>query len=153
MGDRDAYLSRKSAIEDDLRHWQNYTTEARQMHIELMMCADAFNRLVGLWEKADDDGRQLLARGLFDEILFDLDEQRMTDFKLKPWAEQFLVIRGLQAGAEGTALPPAGIEPAPSPPEGDALSAELRGRKMASILVGFTGGRNPCHWKCRLNLR
>ena len=74
-------------------------------------------------------------------------------FKLKPWAQQFLLVRGFGCEAIGSIVPPAGIEPAPSPPEGDALSAELRGRKMASILVGITGGRNPCHWKCRLNLR
>ena len=67
--------------------------------------------------------------GLFEEIVYDLDLQQIVDFRLKSWAERFLVVRGMQLGGEGTALPPAGIEPAPSPPEGDALSAELRGRK------------------------
>ena len=93
-----------------------------------MLCAEAFNRLVGLWETANDEGRQFLARGLFEEIVFDLDDQVMVGFKLKAWAERFLVVRGLQTGAKGTAVPPAGIEPAPLPPEGNALSAELRGR-------------------------
>ena len=91
--------------------------------------------------------------GLFDEIVYDLDLQQIVDFRLKPWADQFLIVCAAMCEATGTEVPPAGIEPAPSPPEGDALSAELRGRKMASILVGITGGRNPCHWKCRLNLR
>lgn len=153
MGDRDAYLSRKSTIEDELRHWQNYSSETTQMQIQLTMCVNAFTRLVDLWKSSSDEGRQTLAKGLFEEIVFDLDDQMMVDFKLKPWAERFLVVRGLQTGAEGTALPPAGIEPAPSPPEGDALSAELRGRKNAIIVGGLAGARNPCHWKCRLNLR
>ena len=122
------YINRKQAQEAELLRWERYTTEARQTHIELMLCAEAFNRLVGLWETADDEGRQFLARGLFEEIVFDLDDQVMVGFKLKAWAERFLVVRGLQTGAKGTAVPPAGIEPAPLPPEGNALSAELRGR-------------------------
>ncbi|MFN8377038.1 MAG: hypothetical protein U0452_00045 [Anaerolineae bacterium] len=47
----------------------------------LKMCADAFNRLVGLWETADEEGRQILARGLFEEIVFDLDSQMMVGFQ------------------------------------------------------------------------
>lgn len=38
------------------------------------------------------DGTQ--ARNLFDEIIYDLDQQRIVSFKLKTWAQQFLVLRG-----------------------------------------------------------
>jgi len=30
---------------------------------------------------------------LFDEIVYDLDKQQIIGFKLKSWAEQFLMVR------------------------------------------------------------
>ena len=33
------------------------------------------------------------AYSLFDEILYDLDAQRITDFHLKPWADRFVILR------------------------------------------------------------
>lgn len=38
----------------------------------------------------------------------------------------------------GTVVPPTGIEPVPSPPEGDALSAELRGRIVDSDIIAIS---------------
>jgi hypothetical protein len=35
----------------------------------------------------------MLAHSLFDEIVYDLDRQRIVDFKIKAWAEPFLVLR------------------------------------------------------------
>lgn len=34
-----------------------------------------------------------MARNLFDFIVYNLDEQRIVDFRLKPWADRFLVLR------------------------------------------------------------
>ncbi len=151
--DRDAYLARKADLEEELLHWENYTIEVSQIQVQLALCVDSIARLVELWEDSSDEGRQTLARGLFEEIVFDLDAERIVDFKLKAWAQQFLLVRGYNSEAMGPNVPPAGIEPAPSPPEGDALSAELRGRKMPLILVGFPAARKPRHWKYRGHLR
>ena len=85
-------------------------------------------RLTSLWEQSSDEDRHSLAMGLFDEIVYDLDLQEIVDFRLKPWADQFLIVRAAMCEMTGTVVPPAGIEPAPLPPEGNALSAELRGR-------------------------
>ena len=65
-----------------------------------------------------------LAHSLFDYIVYDLDAQRIVDFRLKPWADRFLTIRaGIyeleEAGKEkyppfqetGTGMPPRGFEP------------------------------------------
>jgi hypothetical protein len=37
---------------------------------------------------------------LFDEIVVDIDTRRITSFKLKPWAEQFLIVRASLYDAE-----------------------------------------------------
>jgi hypothetical protein len=34
-----------------------------------------------------------LAQNLFEYIVYDLDLQRITDFRLKPWADRFLTLR------------------------------------------------------------
>ena len=41
--------------------------------------------------------------------MFDLDSERIVNFKLKPWAQQFLLVRGYQTGVIGSNVPPAGI--------------------------------------------
>lgn len=155
--ERDVYLKRKAVIEDELLHWQNYTSETMQMQVQLTLCVEALTRLVDLWESCSDEARQILAKGLFDEIVFDLDSERITNFKLKPWAQQFLLVRGYQCEAIGSNVPPAGIEPAPLPPEGNALSAELwgrqHGRNATLILVAICRRRKPLHWKTSANMR
>jgi hypothetical protein len=122
---REDSLLRKPTQKADLARGQNYMAEVRQPHVELMLCAEALNRLTGLWEGATDEGRQLLALGLFEAIVFDLDEQRTTDFKLKALAERLLVVRGMQLGGDGTALPPAGNDPSFEPAVIWALLEEI----------------------------
>ncbi len=150
------FLTKKRSIEADLMSWESYSTEASRLYVQLTLCVDALARLVELWDESSDEDRHSLARGLFDEIVFDLDLQQIVDFKLKPWAEQFLIVRG-NSEMTGTDLPPAGIEPAPLPPEGNALSAELWGhqhnRNAPLILVGRCRRRKPHHWKISANLR
>jgi hypothetical protein len=34
-----------------------------------------------------------MARHLFEYVVYDLDRQEIVDFRLKPWADQFLVLR------------------------------------------------------------
>ena len=41
----------------------------------------------------DAEDRQGIARSLFSYIVFDLDSRRIVDFRLKPWADRFLVLR------------------------------------------------------------
>lgn len=43
---------------------------------------------------SDDEDRQGMVRNLFSYIVYDLDAQRITDFRLKPWADRFLILRG-----------------------------------------------------------
>jgi hypothetical protein len=92
--ERVEYLRRKAAIERDLAYWQNYTTETEKLNSQLAMCVDAVTKIAVLWESSTDENRRGLAHTLFEEIVFDLDTQQIVSFKLKPWADQFIMLRG-----------------------------------------------------------
>ncbi len=92
--DREEYLRRKQHIEHELVQWQNYTTETETMSQQLAMCADAMTKLASLWSDSTDEGKRGLAHNLFEELVYDLDKQQIVDFRLKAWAEQFLILRG-----------------------------------------------------------
>ena len=71
------------------------------MSQQLLLCIDAVTKIAELWENSTDEGRNGLAHNLFEEIVYDLDKQQIVDFKLKAWAEQFLVLRGQLYEDEG----------------------------------------------------
>ena len=87
------FLTKKRSIEADLMSWESYSTEASRLYVQLTLCVDALARLVELWDESSDEDRHSLAMGLFEEIVFDLDLQQIVDFRLKPWADQFLIVR------------------------------------------------------------
>ncbi len=64
---------------------------------QLVMCIDAVSKIADLWQNSDDDARNGLAHSLFEEIIYALDKEQIVDFRLKAWAEQFLVLRGQQS--------------------------------------------------------
>jgi hypothetical protein len=53
----------------------------------------AFSQVAHQWSSADSDERIVLARGLFQYLVFDLDKQQIVDFRLHPWADQYLILR------------------------------------------------------------
>ena len=66
--------------------------------MELTMCIHAVDVITRLWEISEDEDKQGMARHLFEHIIYDLDRQEIVDFRLKPWADQFLMLRvGLYA--------------------------------------------------------
>jgi hypothetical protein len=84
------------------------------------MCIHAVETMTRLWEVSSDEDKQGLARHLFDYLVYDLDRQEIVDFRLKPWADQFLRLRaGLYAEeqfqADDNRVAPTGFEPVFSP--------------------------------------
>jgi len=61
--------------------------------MELTLCIHAVQTLTRLWEVSSDEDKQGMARHLFEYVIYDLEEQQIVDFRLKAWAEQFLLIR------------------------------------------------------------
>ncbi len=90
---REEYLRRVEENERQIVHWQARTTESERKALELSMCIEAVNRISSLWDTADDEDRQGMVQYLFTEIVFDLDTRRIVSYKLKPWADDFLMLR------------------------------------------------------------
>lgn len=90
---REEYLADVERNEREIAHWEARTSETEKAALELAMCVDMVEKLEKLWKWGTPDEQQAMARSLFTEIVFDLDTRRITDFKLKPWADRFLTIR------------------------------------------------------------
>ncbi|MFN8378124.1 MAG: recombinase family protein [Anaerolineae bacterium] len=90
---REEYHRRVELNEKELASWQARTTEREQLALELGMCIDAIHRVTLMWTMSSDEDKQGMARHLFDHLVYDLDRGQIVDFRLKPWAEQFLTAR------------------------------------------------------------
>jgi len=64
------------------------------MALELAMCIDAVEKLHFIWEQSNDEDRQGFVRNLFEWVEYDLDARRITNFRLKSWADRFIILRG-----------------------------------------------------------
>jgi DNA invertase Pin-like site-specific DNA recombinase len=102
--DRSEYLRTRETNEREIGHWEARTTETAKLAVELTMCIDAVDRLVANWEKSSDEDKQGLAQSLFENIVYDLDRQQIVSFKLKPWADRFLVFRSALYNLEDTGV-------------------------------------------------
>ena len=88
------YLKRRDDIHRLIAHWEARTTDLYKKAFELTHCLTAFTELVQSWDDARGDQRLRLARGLFQYLVYDLDQQKIVDFRLHPWADQYLILRG-----------------------------------------------------------
>ncbi len=91
--EKEEYRRRVEQNEREIAHWEARTTETEKAGLELAMCMDAIDKLARLWDIGDDEDRQGMARSLFSYIVYNLDTRRIVDFRLKPWADRFLVLR------------------------------------------------------------
>lgn len=124
---REEYVRRKEQNEREIAHWNARTTETDRVALELTLCQEAIARVGQMWNSGNDDDKQGLVRSLFEEIVLNLDTQRITSFKLKPWADNFISLRAAlyqddgQGGGNktapdglqglGKAVTPTGLEP------------------------------------------
>jgi len=58
--------------------------------VSLLRSIDYLSDLRHLWQIASDTERQTLARLLFEDIVYDLDEQRIVSYRLKAWLTPLL---------------------------------------------------------------
>jgi hypothetical protein len=91
--DHAEYRRRVESNEREMLSWRARTTETEKLATELTMCVQAIETMNKLWEVSDDENKQGMARHLFEYVVYDLDRQEIADFRLKPWADQFLVAR------------------------------------------------------------
>ncbi|MBZ0282518.1 MAG: recombinase family protein [Anaerolineae bacterium] len=87
------YYRQKDYHERQIAYWEARTTDKQRIKLELTTCMGIVRRLKEFWDYTSGEDRKLLAHSLFDEIIYDLDLKRIVDFKIKNWAEPFLVLR------------------------------------------------------------
>jgi hypothetical protein len=90
---REDYLKIKEQNEPQIVHWQARTTETEKAALELRMCMQVINQMVELWDGSNDGDRQQMAHMLFECVVYDLEQRHIVDFRLKPWADRYLVPR------------------------------------------------------------
>lgn len=91
--DAEEYYRQKDHHERQIGHWEVYITDRQKILLELTTAMEMVKRLQQFWDMSEGEDRKLLAHSLFDEIVYDLDARQITDFKVKQWAEPFLILR------------------------------------------------------------
>jgi hypothetical protein len=99
LSDED-YRTHMAEYRAELAYWEAYTTEKEEVALQLSLCLDAIDKVARLWDIAEAEERRTMAHNLFDYIVYNLDKQRIVDFRLKPWANRFLVLRAAVAAEE-----------------------------------------------------
>lgn len=120
---REEYLRRVERNEREITSWQARTTEVEKLGMELTMCLHAVETLTRMWEVSGEEDKQGMARHLFEYVTYDLEREEIVDFRLKPWAENFLRLRAaLYTEQKNYAtdynenpIVPTGLEPVSSP--------------------------------------
>lgn len=79
--------------EHEITRLQAQMAERREAEIALTLTMKMVADLIQSWHQANPETRRSLAHGLFEEIIYDLDEQKIVDFKLKPWAELLMQLK------------------------------------------------------------
>lgn len=90
---REEYLAVKEQNEREIAHWETRSAETEHAAIELQTCMNVINEMVKIWDVSSDEDRQNMAHMLFEYIVYDLDKQQIVDFRLKAWADRYLVHR------------------------------------------------------------
>ena len=90
---REEYMRRKELNEREIAHWESRNKEVQQIGFELTMCWNAVQQIADIWKNGTPEDKHGIARNLFDHIVFDLDTHRVVDFRLKAWADDFIVLR------------------------------------------------------------
>jgi|GEM_PF-3331113 len=83
--ERAQYEARIQNLEAKIAVLETHSLGTLDTPISLLLCIDPLSDLRQLWQIALDAERQILARLLFEDIVYDLDARRITAYHLKPW--------------------------------------------------------------------
>ena len=81
---------RKAKNKHDIARWESYTSESQKIASETVVSAEALNKITRSWGSSSDEDRYHMAHQLFEYLVYDLDEQRFVDFRLKDWAQKLI---------------------------------------------------------------
>lgn len=88
------FKERRSFHEREIERWQHMTTDSQKLRMSLSECSKQMELLTESWASAIGEAKQKLAHSLFDEIVYNLNTRQIVGFRLKVWAELFLMRRG-----------------------------------------------------------
>lgn len=77
----------------EIARLQALSAEQVEAEIALRLTTEMISNLVQHWHQGSAQDRRGLAHSLFEYLVYDLDTQQITDFKLKPWAELLMQLK------------------------------------------------------------
>ncbi len=87
------YKRIREVNEQEIAHWEARTVKEQEVMIELMTVLGTLTNLKRVWYEGTETDKKGLVNSIFEYILFDLDTEQIIDFRLKPWADQYLIVR------------------------------------------------------------
>lgn len=88
------YEQRIEQSERELSLWKTRTSDKQKITIELTKVKELISQTAFLWHNSSDEDKHGLAETLFDYIIYDLDAKQIVGYKLKAWAERYMILRG-----------------------------------------------------------
>ncbi|MCI0714378.1 MAG: recombinase family protein [Chloroflexi bacterium] len=152
---KEEYKERTERFNREIVSWQNKTTQAEKIQIELNSCLAIIQQMATLWESSSPKEKKGMAEKLFEKVIYDLDTGEITDFRLKPWADRFLVLRShLVAGEDVPAAEQQKIalqslqsDVLAVPPTGAISNIYLLPLTASSTLQTLSNTRNVLLWR------
>ncbi|MHB8624755.1 MAG: recombinase family protein [Aggregatilineales bacterium] len=92
IGEEDWRATLETA-DHEIARLQLQTIQYHEAEVALKLTMDMVANLVENWNAASPENRRALASGLFEYLVYDLDAQQITDFKLKPWIELLMQLK------------------------------------------------------------
>ena len=89
---KEEYIHVRETNEQEIAHWQARTVHQQQVLIEMVTVLGTLTNLKRVWYDGTAEDKRGLVNAVFESLYFDLDTDRIVDFRLKPWADQYLVV-------------------------------------------------------------
>jgi hypothetical protein len=92
---REEYLKRKEVNEREIAHWEAQTIETgkSRWNSPYVLKRSTASTHYGKSATMKINRGWYIVRNPFTSITYDLDTQRIVDFRLKPWADRFITLR------------------------------------------------------------
>jgi DNA invertase Pin-like site-specific DNA recombinase len=87
------YYRQKDFHERQIGRWEAQIADRQKVLFEITTTIESLRRIQDFWDMSQGEDRKLLAHSMFDEIVYDLDRRRIVDFKVKQWAEPYVIMR------------------------------------------------------------
>jgi len=94
--DLETYQQIRAENEQEIAYWEAQGQPEQERVVRIEECLHLLSNLHEAWEIAEPAERKKLVRKVVEYIAFDMDTQLITDFQLKSWADDFLVVRAAQ---------------------------------------------------------